>query len=105
MPNLIPLRTFRQQVMHTQVGSPHHSDVKMDPGLSARMRVTLDALAANPPSGASHASGAASHTIDLSTAQNEVIRPELLEFFKTVVEDRITEQVGIMYSSQHHRKH
>ncbi|KAF1970817.1 PLP-dependent transferase [Bimuria novae-zelandiae CBS 107.79] len=64
----------------------------MDPGLSTRMRATLDKLASLPSNGVSPAEDEASTVIDLSTAQNEVIRPELLEFFKTLIEDKITEQ-------------
>ena len=64
----------------------------MDPGLSRRMRATMNSLAPNSPS-ASRSGDEESAAIDLSTAQNEVIRPELLEFFKSMVEDKITEHV------------
>ena len=93
MTNPIPLQTFHQQAMHAPVGSPQHSDVKMDPGLSSRMRATLSALGSRPLSRTSQEQGGDSATIDLSSAQNEVIRPELLEFFKSLVEEKITEQV------------
>lgn len=93
MTNPIHLQTFHQQAMHAPVGSPQHSDVKMDPGLSGRMRATLSTLGSRPLSRTSQEQGGDSATIDLSTAQNEVIRPELLEFFKSLVEDGITEQV------------
>ncbi|KAF2448986.1 PLP-dependent transferase [Karstenula rhodostoma CBS 690.94] len=78
--------------MHSQVGSPQHSDVKADPGLSSRMQATLRALAPTPHDVASQAFANDSTTIDLSTAQSELIRPELLEFLKTLVEDKITEK-------------
>jgi hypothetical protein len=35
----------------------------------------------------------ASTAIDLSSAQNEVLRPELLEFFKSTVENNVTSKV------------
>jgi hypothetical protein len=35
----------------------------------------------------------ATAAVDLSSAQNEVLRPELLEFFKSTVEDKVTSQV------------
>jgi hypothetical protein len=35
----------------------------------------------------------ATTAVDLSSAQNEVLRPELLEFFKSTVEDKTTSQV------------
>ena len=31
--------------------------------------------------------------VDLSDAQNEVLRPELLEFFKTTIEAKLTKKV------------
>ncbi|KAK7179888.1 PLP-dependent transferase [Paraphaeosphaeria sporulosa] len=88
----IPLDTFNHQIMHSRVGSPQHSDVKADPGLSSRMRATLKALAPTPHDVASQAFAHDSTTIDLSTAQSELIRPELLEFLKTLVEDKMTEK-------------
>ena len=94
MTNQVPLQTFHHQVMHAPVGSPQHSDVKMNPGLSNRMRKTLKTLGSRPLSVAQQPNDV-STTIDLSTAQNQVIRPELLEFFKSVVEDKITEQVSM----------
>ena len=32
--------------------------------------------------------------IDLSNAQNEVLRPELQEFFKTTIEDKLSEKAS-----------
>jgi DNA-binding transcriptional MocR family regulator len=95
MASPIPLDTFHHQVMHAQVGSPQHSDVKADPGLSSRMRATLKALAPKPHDVVVQASLDDPTTVDLSTAQSELIRPELLEFLKTLVEDKITEKVTI----------
>lgn len=37
--------------------------------------------------------------VDLSTAQNEVLRPELLEFFKSTIEDKATSNVRLMPNS------
>jgi hypothetical protein len=62
----------------------------MDAGLSLRAARTLDGLlpgAAAPPHAYLNAA------IDLSNAQNEVLRPELLEFFKSTVEDKVTSNV------------
>jgi hypothetical protein len=81
--------------MHSQVGSPQHSDVKADPGLSSRMRATLKALAPKSNAVAAQAFLDDPTTIDLSTAPSELIRPELLEFLKTLVESKITEKVTI----------
>jgi len=57
------------------------------------MNETLAALlpAATPPSHQYNSNATA--VVDLSTAQNEVIRPELLEFFKSTVEDKVTSAV------------
>jgi hypothetical protein len=56
----------------------------MDPGLSWRMQRTLESF--NPH-------GARPKHVDLSSAQNEVLRPELLEFFKSTVEDQVSSSV------------
>lgn len=80
--------------MHRQIGSPQYSDVKADPGLSSRMRATLKALALTPHDLTSRGLPDDSTAIDLSTAQSELIRPELLEFFKTLVENKMTEKVA-----------
>lgn len=63
----------------------------MDSGLSSRVEGTLKALlpAAAPPYEHN------STTVDLSTAQNEVIRPELLQFFKSIVEDQVSGEVNL----------
>ncbi|KAL6712143.1 hypothetical protein ACN47E_000020 [Coniothyrium glycines] len=72
----------------------------MDSGLSLRMQRTLRELDANttragaPP----RPTGSLSTTVDLSNAQNEVIRPEILEFFKGVVEERLSEEVFALAS-------
>ena len=57
------------------------------------MRATLGAIAPIPPKFFSRAEEEAVAAIDLYTAQYEVIRPELVEFFKTLVEDKITVDV------------
>lgn len=103
MTNQVPLQTFHHQAMHAPVGSPQHSDVKMDPGLSNRMRETLKTLGSRPLSVSPQQSDDVSTAIDLSTAQNQVIRPELLEFFKSLVEDKMTEKVSmyIILSTAH----
>jgi hypothetical protein len=65
----------------------------MDSGLSERMTRTLQELV---PKAAAHSppkSYNAATAIDLSGAQNEVLRSELQEFFTTTVEDRLTSDV------------
>ncbi|KAF2258874.1 PLP-dependent transferase [Lojkania enalia] len=62
----------------------------MESGLSTRMANALHEAqpkihALSPPKNYNPAAA-----IDLSSAQNEVIRKELLEFFKTTVEDKLT---------------
>jgi aspartate/methionine/tyrosine aminotransferase len=65
----------------------------MDSGLSLRMgralKELLPAIAAAAPPRQYNPTTA----IDLSTAQNEVLRPELLEFFKSIIENRVTSEV------------
>lgn len=63
----------------------------MDAGLSSRADRTLKEFlpAAAPPEQRQHPT----NLVDLSTAQNEVLRPELLEFFRTVVEDKVKSEV------------
>ncbi|CAN9159617.1 unnamed protein product [Alternaria alternata] len=66
----------------------------MDPGLSLRTQKTLKDLlpafsASAPPQ---QPFDPFSTTIDLSRAVNEVLHPELLEFFKGTVEDKITSE-------------
>ncbi|KAF2634811.1 PLP-dependent transferase [Massarina eburnea CBS 473.64] len=61
----------------------------MDSGLSTRMINSLEDLlprfsAADPPERYN-----SDISIDLSNAQNEVLRPELLEFFRTNIEDKV----------------
>lgn len=69
----------------------------MDSGLSTRATETLNQLlpkaaAVAPPKNYDPATA-----VDLSSAQNDVLRPELLEFFKTTVEDELTEEVGVRF--------
>lgn len=58
-------------------------------GLSRRIERTLTSLLPTPP-----AQDGPKRAIDLSSAQNEVIWPELLEFYKSVVEANVTSKVG-----------
>lgn len=64
----------------------------MESGLSVRVQRTLDELlpvfaAAAPPKQYNPTSA-----VDLSNAQNEVLRSELLEFFKSTIEDQLTSE-------------
>ncbi|KAH7396693.1 pyridoxal phosphate-dependent transferase [Phaeosphaeria sp. MPI-PUGE-AT-0046c] len=61
----------------------------MDYGLSTRMQSAVEEFAPTTPP--THSNTA--NVIDLSTAQNEVLRPELVEFFKSTVEDKATGNV------------
>jgi hypothetical protein len=65
----------------------------MDSGLSGRMVNALDELRTQSAKFVPAKIYDSAETIDLSDAQNEVLRPELLEFFKTTVEDKLTEKV------------
>jgi hypothetical protein len=65
----------------------------MESGLSRRTHQTLDALLPAFAAGAPPKHCDPSTTIDLSRALNEVIRPELLEFFKGIVEHELTSEV------------
>lgn len=72
----------------------------MDSGLSSRLERTLTDLlpafaAAAPPKQFDPTTA-----VDLSTAQNEVLRPELLEFFKSTVEDKVTSEVCLPWNIQ-----
>jgi hypothetical protein len=72
----------------------------MDFGLSDRMALAMEELHAGSvehPTGSSEPG----ESIDLSNAQNEVLRPELVEFFKTTVEDKLTGKVR----EDQHAKH
>jgi hypothetical protein len=64
----------------------------MDSGLSDRMITALDEL---PTESVRHPTTKFDDTvpINLSNAQNEVLRPELVEFFKSTVEDKLTGKV------------
>ncbi|KAF1961735.1 PLP-dependent transferase [Byssothecium circinans] len=65
----------------------------MDSGLSSRMVHALEDLIPKAAATAAPEKCDLATCIDLSNAQNEVLRPELLEFFKTAVEDRATQKV------------
>lgn len=62
----------------------------MDYGLSTRMQKAVEKFAPTTPP-PTHSNPAT--VVDLSTAQNEVLRPELLEFFKSTIEDKATSNV------------
>jgi hypothetical protein len=65
----------------------------MESGLSRRMQATLDDILPTIAAAAPPAKYNSTDAIDLSNAQNEVLRPELLEFFKRIVENDVTSQV------------
>ena len=65
--------------------------LNMDAGLSDRMQRAVEEFA--PPSKRLNTTSNVSSIIDLSTAQNETLRPELVEFFKSTVEDKATSDV------------
>jgi hypothetical protein len=72
----------------------------MDYGLSDRMVLALEELHAGSiehPTGSSKPD----ESIDLSNAQNEVLRPELVEFFKTTVEDKLISKVRKEQHAEH----
>lgn len=57
------------------------------------MTSTLSELLPTSATAALSKKADSSTSFDLSNAQNEVLRHELLEFFKTTVEDELTEKV------------
>jgi hypothetical protein len=65
----------------------------MDYGLSSRMDRTLEEFLPTIAAAAPPRDYDPSTAVDLSSAQNEVLRPELLEFFKSTVEDKVTDKV------------
>ncbi|KAF2853187.1 PLP-dependent transferase [Plenodomus tracheiphilus IPT5] len=65
----------------------------MEAGLSKRMERTLNALLPTLTAAAPPPLYDPTTAIDLSSAQNEVIRPELLEFYKSTVEENVASQV------------
>jgi hypothetical protein len=65
----------------------------MDPGLSLRAQKALEGLLPVAGEGAPPQHLVSDTTIDLSHPLNEVIHPELLEFLKSTVEDRVTSEV------------
>jgi len=72
----------------------------MDSGLSDRVVTALGELNTGSTQ---HSTTKFDHTelINLSNAQNEVLRPELVEFFKTTVEDKLTGKVRNGRCTQH----
>ncbi|PVI04406.1 PLP-dependent transferase [Periconia macrospinosa] len=67
--------------------------IAMEPGLSARMTWAMDASLPLGPATFPSQRNESSAVINLSNAQNEVLRPELLQLFKTVVDNNLGEQV------------
>ncbi|KAF2875213.1 pyridoxal phosphate-dependent transferase [Massariosphaeria phaeospora] len=65
----------------------------MDSGLSTRMESAIDELVSKASATAPTSQYGSAGVIDLASAQNEVLRPELLEFFKTTVEERLATKV------------
>jgi hypothetical protein len=65
----------------------------MDPGLSLRAQKTLKELLTVATEGAPPPRFNPDTTIDLSRPFNEVIHPELLEFLKSTVEDKVASEV------------
>lgn len=71
----------------------------MDSGLSTRMSSALEELLPKIDAVAPHKLYDPTTAIDLSSAQNEVLRTELIEFFKTTVENKLSSKVGSDYPS------
>jgi hypothetical protein len=65
----------------------------MDSGLSARMEGTLNEFLPKFAAAAPPKHPTSTTAVDLSTAQNELIRPELLELFKSTVENEVAGEV------------
>jgi hypothetical protein len=71
----------------------------MEYGLSSRAERTLEEFiptvaAAAPPSQYDSATA-----VDLSSAQNELLRPELVHLLQSIVEDKITSKVCYQFFS------
>lgn len=67
----------------------------MDSGLSKRMARSLDEVRPKSAAFAPCKNYNPSTAIDLSTAQNEVLRPELQEFFTTTIENKLNSEVCV----------
>jgi gliotoxin/aspirochlorine biosynthesis aminotransferase len=75
----------------------------MDSGLSTRMARTLQELQPKSVALAPYRNYNAGTAIDLSNAQNEVLRAELQEYFTTTIEDKLLSEVCSLESeSRHH---
>jgi hypothetical protein len=83
--------TFRVALHVTT--SNYHCPPIMESGLSKRMQTTLEDILPTIAAAAPPAQYNPTTAIDLSNAQNEVLRPELLDFFKTTVEKGVTSKV------------
>jgi hypothetical protein len=69
----------------------------MDPGLSLRAQKLLPEFTPGAPPPPQRQFDPDT-TIDLSYAVNELVHPQLLEFFKSTVEDNVTSEVGLCLS-------
>jgi hypothetical protein len=72
----------------------------MDFALSSRMERTLGEFLPTRAAAAPPRHYNPTTAVDLSSAQNEVLRPELLEFFKSIVDDKATSQVSHVILTQ-----
>jgi gliotoxin/aspirochlorine biosynthesis aminotransferase len=75
----------------------------MDSGLSTRMTRALPELRPQSSAIKPHRNNNAAPPIDLSTAQNEVIRAELQEFLTTTIEDKLSSEVWSLLIFGRHR--
>jgi hypothetical protein len=73
----------------------------MESGLSDRMENVLNELQTKSANLVPTKRFDPTETINLSSAQNEVLRPELVEFFKTAVEDKLTGEVRKRFHGKH----
>lgn len=67
--------------------------ITMHSGLSLRVERTLGEFLPTIAATAPPKQHDATTAVDLSSAQNEVLRPELLEFFKSTLENGVTSKV------------
>jgi len=65
----------------------------MEAGLSLRAEKTLEDLLPAIAAGAPPNKYDATTAVDLSSAQNEVLRPELVRLLQSTVEDKVTTKV------------
>jgi hypothetical protein len=70
-----------------------HNTFSMESGLSSRAERTLEEFLPAMAAAAPPAQYDSVTAVDLSSAQNELLRPELLEFLKSTVEDKTSSKV------------